>query len=368
MSTSLCAGLVFGLLVAVLLLLTQSNRSANRFLAGALVVFALKLSPYILGFAGFFDRYPWLSFVPVTFGLALGPLIYLHVVRLTSGQLPPRWPWHFLPAFLQFAYYLVLFVQPLAFKNEWADRYDGPWIDPLETWLELLLLLGYLVASLRRYRGYQAWLDATWSNREEFRLPWLRQLIVVLFVLLPVWACFELASAVFQFDYFQRYPLYLGLTLLVTYVGLEGWRHSDLRYPIPADVVVEPMPAVAEGAARDWASSGARWRDQLAQGGHWRDPDLNLPRLARHLGTNTAYLSRAFNEGLGQSFNDVVNQQRVLAVIAALSSAEPPDDLMALALSVGFNSKTSFNRQFKAATGMTPSAFRAQQASSRANA
>lgn len=369
-STTLAAGMAFGLLVALLLATTRRNATANRLLAGVLVVLVLKLAPYALGFAGFYEAYPWLSFAPLSFGLALGPLLYLHVVRLTTGALPRRWGWHLLPAALQCLYCLVLFVQPLPVKDAWADRVDGPWIDPAETWLELASLLVYLVLALRRHRAYQAWLDATLSNREQFRLPWLRNVLAALLVVLPLWIAYEAVSAALRFDYFQRFPLYAGLAALVTWLGLEGWRHADLAYPLPADVEAgpaEPTDAPRATTVRDWAAQGARWRDALAAGGWWRDPELSLPRLARHLGTNTSYLSRAFNDGLGQSFNAVVNALRVDAALAELAGPSPPDDLLAMALRLGFNSKTSFNRLFKARTGRTPSQVRGAAPRPRAN-
>ncbi|HST44825.1 MAG TPA: helix-turn-helix domain-containing protein [Luteimonas sp.] len=356
-STTLAAGMVFGALVALLLAVSRRNAIANRLLAGVIMVIVLKLGPYVLGFAGFFDAYPWLSFVPLSFGLALGPLLYLHVVRLTSGRLPPRWGWHLLPAALQFGYYLVMFAQPLAVKNAWADRVDAPWIDPAETWLELASLLSYLALSLRQHRRYQAWLDATLSNRDQFRIQGLRNVLVLMAVILPLWAAYEAASALLQFDYFQRMPLYVALTALVTWLGLEGWRNADLAYPQPA-AVDDTRPAATPPVPRDWSIEGRQWRLQLQAAGWWRDPDLSLDRLARYLGTNTSYLSRAFNEGLGQTFNAVVNGLRVEAVQARLSE-DASGDLLALAQWAGFNSKSSFNRWFKAQAGVAPSEYRA---------
>lgn len=358
-STTLAIGLAFGLVVALLLSATRGNRAANRLLAAAIVVLALKLAPYMLGFAGFYDAYPWLSFAPFSFGLALGPLLWLHVYRLTEGRLPPGAALHLLPAALQAAYYLVLFPLPQATKDAFASTVDGPWVQPVETWLELASLGVYLALAWRRHRRYQAWLDQTLSNREQFRLPWLGQLLQVLAGVLPVWVAFELASALGDFDYYQRYPLYLGLTVLVAYLGLQGWRHAELVHPTPGPAEPEPPPEpTATAGARDWAAQGRQWQAQLEAAGWWRDPDLSLPRLARHLGTNTHYLSRAFNEGLGESFNAVVNDLRVRAVQAALADPAPVPDLLALALAVGFNSKSSFNRVFKARTGLTPSDYR----------
>lgn len=364
-SSTLAAGMAFGLLVALLLACSRHNRVANRLLAGVLVVFALKLLPYVIGFAGFYDAYPWLSFAPTAYGLALGPLIYLHVRRIAEGRLPPRWGWHFAPVAVQAAYYVVMFVQPLPVRDAFAERWDGPWIDPIETWLELASLLAYLALAWRRLAAYQTWLDATLSNREQFRLPWLRRTLALLFPVTVAWAGFELASALGDFDYFQRFPLYLGITALLAYLGLEGWRHADIHYPVQAAAPADAEPADAAPARtteRDWATQGRQWRDALAARGWWRDPELSVDTLARHLGTNTHYLSRAFNEGLGLSFNAVVNQLRVDAVADALRRGEGADDLLAVGLAAGFNSKTSFNRVFKAGTGLTPSQYRAAHA------
>jgi len=49
---------------AALLLRGATNRSANRLLALLLTVVALRVLPYIIGFAGFCDAYPWLSYLP----------------------------------------------------------------------------------------------------------------------------------------------------------------------------------------------------------------------------------------------------------------------------------------------------------------
>ncbi len=358
-STLLAIGVVFGLTVALLLACTSTNSAANRLLASLLVVFALKLMPYVLGFAGYYDAYPWLSFAPFDLGLAIGPLLYLHVRRLTSSAMPRHWIWHLMPGALQLGYYMTMFVQPLATKDHWNTVVHRPWFDPLQTLLELLSFAAYLWLTLRTYRAYQRWLDAHLSNREQFRIVWLRNVLLAFCLLWPVWAAYEALSYSIDFNYFQRFPLYVLLTLLVFYLGLEGWRYAGTIYPqMMATLPPTPgAPEHAEPVGRDWASQGRQWLTRTEDAGWWRDPDLSLERLARHLGTNTAYLSRALNEGLGRSFNAAINQLRVEEVCRRLSS-DRADDLLAIAFAAGFNSKTSFNRTFKAQTGKTPSQFR----------
>jgi AraC-like DNA-binding protein len=361
-STLLGIGVVFGALVAALLLLTRENRIANRLLAALMLVFALKLLPYVLGFAGYYDAYPWLSFAPFDLGLAAGPLLYLHVVRLAAASMPPRWGWHLLPGAAQFLYQALLFALPLPTRDRWNDTVHRHWIDPADTQLELLSFAIYLWLAIRAYRAYQAWLDAHLSNREAFRIPWLRNVLAAFALAWPAWAAYEVLSLAVGFDYFQRIPLYVGFTALVFYLGLEGWRHADTRYPQPTAAPATP-PVLDEPPGRDWRAQGEAWLTRIRAEDWWRDPDLGLERLAQHLGTNTAYLSRALNEGLGNSFNEAINGLRVDEVCAQLQSGNPRP-LLDLALEAGFNSKTSFNRCFKARTGLTPSRYRAQRGAS----
>jgi AraC-like DNA-binding protein len=362
-STTLAMGAAFGLAVALLLARSRTNTTANRLLALLIVVFVLKLTPYIIGFAGFYDAYPWLSFAPFSAGLAIGPLLYLHLRRLTSERLPRDWHWHLLPGAMQVLYRSVMFAQPMMVKNDWNSRIHEPWIDPAETFLELFSFAVYLWLSIRAYRAYQGWLDAHLSNREEFRIAWLRNVLIAFALAWPVWAVYESLSYSIAFDYFQRFPLYVFFTGLVFYLGLEGWRHAGTRYPIRVAATetgaVEDRDSGTREAAseRDWPTQGQQWLERTEAAGWWRDPELNLERLARHLGTNTAYLSRAFNEGLGRSFNDAINRLRVAEVCRRLRDGER-GDLLELAFAAGFSSKTSFNRVFKAHTGKTPSQFR----------
>ncbi|MCB0644047.1 MAG: AraC family transcriptional regulator, partial [Phaeodactylibacter sp.] len=63
-------------------------------------------------------------------------------------------------------------------------------------------------------------------------------------------------------------------------------------------------------------------------------------------------------EGLGMNFNDFVNSYRVAAFKERVQQdAYRHHTLLAIALMVGFNSKTAFNRSFKKLTGQTPRQF-----------
>lgn len=382
-SILLALGTAHGLVLAALLLRESTNRTANRLLALLLTVVALRVVPYIIGFAGFYDAYPWLSYLPYEWSLGYGALIWLYVTVICTGDLPRRWWWHLVPALAQGAYYGVMFVQPLAFKNHWNATVHDPYIVPVESAWSLLAMAIYLGLAWRAHAQYQRWLDSDLSNREEFRLTWLRAFIVAFGATLLLWSGTVLFEAfVKALDYFDRFPLYLWFSLLTYGLGVGGLRSANLAYPRPSFAAQIDRPP-AEPAApalpperaqddqplrraeperqQDWAGMGQRWSELVRERGWWRDPDLTAPLLARHLATNTTYLSRALNDGLGQNFNEFVNRLRVQAVQAELAKPEQLRDVLAVALDAGFNSKASFNRVFKRLTGETPTEFRRRQ-------
>lgn len=369
-SILLLIGTGHAVVLAILLWRTAVNRVANRLLALLLLIVAFRVVPYIIGFAGYYDAYPWLSYMPYDWSLGYGALIWLYARVIGRGELPARWRWHLAPALVQGAYYCVMFVQPLSFKNHWNATVHEPIIVPIETAWSLIAMCVYLVLAGREYVRYQRWLDADLSNREEFRLTWLRAFLVAFAVTLLFWSgtvLFELFIE--ELNYFDRFPLYLWFSLLIYGLGIGGLRSAKLLYPRPeplglANVVVESEePARAETPARtvEWRAIGEQWSQLVREQGWWRDPDLTAPALARQLATNTTYLSRALNEGLGQNFNEFVNRLRVEAVQADLAQPGEARDVLTIALEAGFNSKASFNRVFKRFTGETPTEFRRRQ-------
>jgi AraC-like DNA-binding protein len=355
MTLGLAAG--FGILIVALLLSAKRNRGANIWLAILVAIVTLRLVPYAIGYAGFYDVYPWLSFAPFDLSFMLGPPIWFYVWRLTGNNLPPRWRWHLVPGAVQTAYYCAAFVQPLVWKNDWDDSVHAPLIDPVESVFALVSLAVYLWAAAQRYALYQRWLVAHVSDRDEHRQPWIRNALIALTLTWLVIAGFEMTQwLVVRLNYFDRFPLYLFFSALVLYLGLEGWRHANHRFP----VMIANLPT-EHPTQRDWAGQGREWASRIEAEGWWREPQLSLADVARRLGTNQSYVSRAINDGLGVNFNALINRMRVVAVQRSICDGTATEDLLSMALGAGFSSKASFNRAFRDHAGMTPSAFRTSQ-------
>lgn len=361
------------LVLAALLATQKANQTANRFLAALIVAMAVMVTPYIIGFAGFYDAWPWLSFAPFVVSLAFGPLLYLHAVTLSQGRPPAGWVWHLVPGLIQFLNQALVFPLPLATKNAWDSLAYAPVIDPFFDVASLasIGIYGFLV--WQRYRAYRRFLAETRADDARLDPVWLRNALVAVVAMGVLWTGFFLADLVDPSrDYFDQYWMYLALSALASYLGIEGWRNGSLAYPVMGGrepggpeldghaVGLSELPASKPGETleRDWHTLGAEWARRVDDGQFWLDPELTLSSLARKLGTNTTYLSRALNEGLGVSFSGFVNQRRVATVQALLAARQGSGDLMAVAFEAGFSSKASFNRAFSEFAGCSPSAWR----------
>lgn len=87
----------------------------------------------------------------------------------------------------------------------------------------------------------------------------------------------------------------------------------------------------------------------------YRDPNLSLDCLAERLNISSGYLSRLINDITNKSFNQFINEYRVHEVQKNLLSKEYAHyNILSIGLESGFNSKASFNRNFKEVTGLAP--------------
>lgn len=83
--------------------------------------------------------------------------------------------------------------------------------------------------------------------------------------------------------------------------------------------------------------------------------DCSLTNLARQTGYTYSYLSREFKKNTGISFNKYVNIHRINAACHMLRSITKP--IIECAFECGYKSLRSFNMNFKAVTGITPSEY-----------
>ena len=87
--------------------------------------------------------------------------------------------------------------------------------------------------------------------------------------------------------------------------------------------------------------------------------NYSLNYVAKKLKTNTAYLSKVINNELGMSFSTYINELRINYIILELKNNKKlrSYSIKSISEEIGYKSPESFNKYFKAKTGITPSLF-----------
>lgn len=387
--TLLLFGCCFPILLIILQLLRrETERRACRALAAFVFLFALGITPQIIGFSGFYQVWPGLTFAPFNTDLWLAPLLLLHLRRLClNGHTFANGKqdlWLLAPGILQTCYYSLCFVLLgdglfndnflQTYKTKWAfnDAIHQPYIVPVETLLVLGITLYCLWQSFALMQRYQHFLNQTQSQANDFIPVWFKGLLYGLIALVSIWLTLEVLSLLKpDFSYTNQYPFYYIMSLIVLWSALQAL--SDIKSPYPKiypvnDERLEHKPqnsvAVTNDQTETESHSQNQWKQKydkliaaMEKQQWYLKPDLCLKDLAALMGTNQSYLSKTINEGSQQNFNQFVNQFRIQHASQALQHHSDAD-LLTIAWDSGFNSKASFNRIFKASTQMTPSQYR----------
>jgi AraC-like DNA-binding protein len=123
-----------------------------------------------------------------------------------------------------------------------------------------------------------------------------------------------------------------------------------------------PSPAAPEAIPLRDRPALETLRALMAGDEIWRREGLTIGQLAAAVGTPEHRLRRLINDGLGfRNFPVFLNARRVEAAKAALADpAQAASPVSTLAFDLGYSSLGPFNRAFKQATGLTPTAWRAR--------
>ena len=145
----------------------------------------------------------------------------------------------------------------------------------------------------------------------------------------------------------------LSVVLLGLAGGVLGW--ATEASPDSADVPLQVEdPGVASGTEEEQAI--LLQVETILSEGLYRDHDLTLERLARRTRIPARKISRAVNHLRQCTVTDLVNGYRTREAMRLLRESDLP--VTQVMLDAGFQTKSNFNRAFKAIAGQTPSSYR----------
>jgi AraC-like DNA-binding protein len=219
-------------------------------------------------------------------------------------------------------------------------------------WL-LLSVPFYIVWSLLIMRRARLALP---NSAQSSRFRWIWAFVVGLGV---IWVAAMAAATMEQKQLAQPHMIFWALTIVVYVLGYLGLTRTTVFTAPEFEALKNELQPKYEKSGLKPAAARALYENLV---GHvdkeqaHLDPDLSLNSLARDLGHSSNHVSQVINEFDQCNFRDFINARRV-AEACRLLQGSPETNLLQLAMDVGFNSKSSFNRAFRKFSGVTPSEY-----------
>lgn len=364
-------GISITVFLALVLIGKQKKSLSDKILLIWLLVIAGHLFLYYLNISNKLYDYPFLLGIHLPYPLLHGPLLYLYTAALTNKISTKNYSWlfHFIPI-LPFYAYLVPFFNLKEEEKIEIFQNGGAGYEAflmINIWSIFISGIVYVSISLYLLKQYKESIKNNFSFTEKINLSWLRYLIYGIGF---IWLLVFLGNDNAVFGVTVLYVVFLGF-FGIRQVGI--FSHNLRTIPLNthnnnSDSILPKNKSESNLAKTKYAKSTLT--DDQASEIHkaltraieddklYKNPELTLSALASTLDVHPNNLSQVINSFEEKNFYDYINEKRVNAFINMVAKLENRRfTLLSLALDCGFNSKPSFNRNFKKVTGLSPTEY-----------
>jgi AraC-like DNA-binding protein len=352
-------GALQGVLLVLLLMTRDNNKSANRLLALFIVIITLDcLEPIIFKKENSGSIFKIWEFLWGGLVFLHGPLLFLYVKKMTTGSpifLKADLKHYSLPLFYH-SILLTTFVIPL--KERAMDVGTVVMYE-----LFYLHLLIYSVVSLNWLRKYQRSVRQTDSRLKQIDLLWLKMLLITTLCLYIT--SFITAQLQMIEPSLDMMPWHVTIQFILVFI-MYAISYKSISQP---QIFFPSSHNTSNGITKEKYRSSSLDRENahriqeklstyMKEKKPYLDPNLSLETLSRQIGESRYHVSQVINDRCKLKFSDYVNNYRVEEFkLLMLKPARRKPTVEALAQLSGFNSKTSFHAVFKKITGKTPNKF-----------
>jgi AraC-like DNA-binding protein len=316
-----------------LFLIVADWRNKTKFWLGILLsILSCSILDHFLSASGIYFRHNRIYFMPLFFTWGFGPVLYFYVVNFLQVKAKLK-TGHFIPVIIQFLFYAILVLQPLAYKTWFWQHVHKPYTRFAEYYGMCFSVLIYIALIFKYYQ-------------DELRAAqWLKWLVGSLALFFTIALADPLINVWYQ-------PVSMPKFYVITFL-----LPISICWLVLISLLYERLSARRQQKPdRTYdAKILEKIRNQVEKEFAYRDAELTLQSLSVSLGVTANTISKTVNRATGQTFSDYLNGLRIAEVKHRLLYDEAKKfTILSIAYDAGFNSKTTFNRVFKQSTGLSP--------------
>lgn len=224
--------------------------------------------------------------------------------------------------------------------------------------INMALAIVVLVLVLVKINRYHSDLKNNYASVNNKTLNWLRNLILLLFVLWGLWSIPYLYEVFIDTpNQSNHYPLWIGMSIVIYWIGYSTYNKSEVFEA--ASIVQSAKPLVDSALSDKTEVYYQKLLETMNNKKPYLNPELSLEMLAKNVDLSTGYLSQIINKKEKVNFYDFINRYRVEEAKKILRNPKFGHySLLAIGFEAGFNSKTTFYASFKRYAGITPSQYK----------
>lgn len=314
--------------------------------------------------------YPAFLFTAAPLLLLHGPLLWLYIKSLTDQYFRFR-PIYlltllpFIAMVTQHSFYIYVlptsqkigYVQSEAFKD--SASY------PLFLLLIALTPIFYFSFGLRLINRYKLKIKGFFSQTSGIDLKWLNLILVswvTICIFINSFFIIDLFYPVAPFGLMQFLSFVIA-AIYVVFIGFYGLRQDNVFFTKAINLNLETTIAqLADTYSKSLKDDEKVFIQTLLTFMNDQKPylqsEITLKGLSDRLNVSAEYLSDIINNNLNKNFFDFINYYRIEEFKNQCKSNKNKNlSIIGIAFNCGFNSKATFNRVFKKATGVTPSEY-----------
>jgi AraC-like DNA-binding protein len=342
-------------LFLAVVLLTNNTTSLPKIILGIWLLFSAYYNWSIfLGAEHLENQYPSIIVSGFSLPLLFGPFLFWYVKFQTSDtQFTKKELWHLAPYIIINLTYISYFFKPFEDRvNSLLVSNEGFLFRDLvrATYIYITVPLYFGWCALKIFR-FQRSLKNNFSNSDKIHFNWILFLmagILIIWVVVIITKNEELST--------KAIAVFL---ILLGYFGITQVEVFLKRTPQSA-LVEEPKPKYVNSGLDDIELGRLHQLliRVLQSKKPYLNPELTLQGLASILNIPVHHLSQVINEKEQKNFYDLINKCRIEEFLREIKNGKNKNyTLIAIAYDCGFNSKASFNRNFKKYTGKTPTEY-----------
>jgi AraC-like DNA-binding protein len=182
--------------------------------------------------------------------------------------------------------------------------------------------------------------------------------IIIFIVLTGLFGAYEILTYITDSRYVFLSLIYISPLFVITFTVLTArkFMKSMIKMELLYNTIKKPEKKDKDPIITD--NTEGKLNSVIAFINMNYTQDISREGLAGAIDISTDYMSRLFKTYTGKKINEYINELRIQEAMKKLQTKNIK--IIDIALSVGFESLSTFNRAFKNVTGITPSEYRNQ--------